>query len=142
MFQLLADFEGSILGNPKIRCLPELRIESPTDYGFSILDSGSHLTFGFLKIGQKRKQTGPRKLLLCLLYILLNFFQTPQSNNLIKRTDMLFFSIEHVEGLHTIILKKGRDPITHTVSFFPVQLCEPSLKQNDLGRSLILFSPV
>jgi hypothetical protein len=37
LFQFLADFESSILGNPKIRWLPESRIENPADYRFPIL---------------------------------------------------------------------------------------------------------
>ena len=61
LFQLLADIEVSILEIQNVRWLCELRIS--TDYGFSILDYVSHLTFGFLKIEPsksaiKLKQTG------------------------------------------------------------------------------------
>ena len=62
-FQLMANFKGLILRNPKVRWFLKSRIESRYLAGFSISNFGSHLTWIFqnqvFKIGHKLKQTGP-----------------------------------------------------------------------------------
>jgi len=63
LFQLMANFKGLILRNPKVRWFLKSRIESRYLAGFSISNFGSHLTWIFqnqvFKIGHKLKQTGP-----------------------------------------------------------------------------------
>jgi len=59
LFQLLTDFEGSILENLKVRWLPKSRIQLIMDSRFRIL--GVIWFFGFLKIDHKLKQTKPSK---------------------------------------------------------------------------------
>ena len=54
LFQLMADFEGSILRNSEVRWLPEFRIKNPQSTEFLILDSGSQLIFGFPEIGPSK----------------------------------------------------------------------------------------